>query len=90
MDWLRINGNWYWGSFAKEYVIESCNGMKFVRGRLLDSRDSVCKVSGGSNDLIGGCDDRYSHGVVLETKCAGETLIACSFHDGADAAVMFQ
>ncbi len=48
LDWLSINGNWYWGSFAKEYVTKSCNGMKFVRGRLLDSRDSSCKVSGGS------------------------------------------
>ncbi len=90
LDWLNINGNWCWGSFAEEYVTESCDGVKFVRGRLLDSRDSVCKVSGGCNDLIGGCDDGYSHGVVLETKCVSETFAACSFHDGADAAVMFQ
>jgi hypothetical protein len=47
LDWLSINGNWYWGSFAKEYVTESCNGVKFVRGRLLNARDSGCKVSGG-------------------------------------------
>ncbi len=90
LDWLSINGNWYWGSFSKEYVTESCNGMKFVRGRLLDFGDSGCKVSGGSNDSIGGCDDGYSHGVVLETKCVGETLTACSFHDDTDAAVVFQ
>ncbi len=90
LDWLSINGNWYWGSFAEEYVTESCDGMKFVMGRLLDSRDSVCKVSGGSNDLIGGCDDGYSHGMVLEMKCVGETFTTCSFHDGADAAVVFQ
>jgi hypothetical protein len=90
LDWLSINGNWYWGSFAMEYVPESCNGMKFVRGRLLDSGDSICKVSGGNNDSIGGCDDRYSHGVVLETKCVGETFAPCYFHGGADAAVVFQ
>ncbi len=90
LDWLSINGNWYWGSFAKEYVTESCNGVKFVRGRLLDSKDSGCKVSGGSDDLIGECDDRHGHGVVLETKCVSETLAACSFHDGVDAAVVFQ
>ncbi len=70
--------------------MESCNGMKFVRGRLLDSRDSVCKVSGGSDDLIGQCDDGYCHGMVLEKKCVRETFAACPFHDGADAAVMFQ
>ncbi len=23
LDWLSINGNWYWGSFTKEYVMES-------------------------------------------------------------------
>jgi hypothetical protein len=45
---------------------------------------------GGSNDLIGGCDDGYGHGVVLETKCVGEMFAACSFHDDADAAVVFQ
>ncbi len=90
LDWLIINGNWYWGSFTKEYVTESCNGVKFVRGKLLDSRDSICKVLGGSNDSIGGCDDGYSHGMVLEMKCVGEMFTACSFHDGADAAVVFQ
>jgi hypothetical protein len=47
-------------------------------------------VSGGSDDLIGGCDDGYSHGVVLETKCVNETFAACYFHDGADAAEVFQ
>ncbi len=78
------------GGFAKEYVTESCNGVKFVRGRLLDSRDSSCKVSGGSNDLIGGCDFGYGHGILLEMKCVGETFAACSFHDGADAVVVFQ
>jgi hypothetical protein len=62
----------------------------FVMGRLLDSGDSSYKVSGGSDDSIGGCDDRYGHGVVLETKCVGETFTACSFHDGTDAAVVFQ
>ncbi len=69
--------------------MESCNGMKFVRRRLLDSGDSICKVLSGSDDLIGGCDDGYSHGVVLETKCVGETFATCSFHDGTDAAVVF-
>jgi hypothetical protein len=67
LDQLSIDGNWYWGSFAKEYVTESCDGMKFVRGRLLVSGDGGCKVSGGSNDSIGGCDDGYSHGMALET-----------------------
>ncbi len=57
LDWLNIDGNWCLGSFSEEYVTESCNGMKFLRRRLLDSKDSVCKMSGGSNDLIGGCDD---------------------------------
>ncbi len=90
MDWLSINGNWYWGSFTKEYETESCNGVKFIRGRLLDTRDSGCKVSGGGDDLIGGCDVWYGHGMVLETKCVSETLPACSFHDGVDAAVVFQ
>ncbi len=90
LDWLSINRNWYWGSFAEEYVMKSCDGMKFFRGRLLDSRDSGCKVSGGSNDSIGGYDDRYGYGVVLETKCDHETLAACSFHDGADALVVFR
>jgi hypothetical protein len=90
LDWLSINGNWYWGSFANEYVTESCNGVEFVRGRLLDARDSGCKVLGGGNVLIGGCDDRYSHGMVLEMKGVGEMLAACPFHDGADAAVVFQ
>ncbi len=71
-------------------MTESCNGVKFVRGRLLDSGDSICKVSGGSNDSIGGCDYGYSHGVVLEMKCVGEMFTACFFHDGADAAVVFQ
>ncbi len=71
-------------------MIESCNGVTFLRGRLLDSGDSGCKVSGSSNDLIGGCDDGYGHGLVLETKCVGETLAASSFHDGADAAGVFQ
>ncbi len=89
LDQLSINGSWYWGSFAMEYVTESCNGVKFVRGRLLDSGDNSCKVSGGSNDLIGGCDDGYSYGVVLEAKCVGETFAACSFHDGTDRAVVF-
>jgi hypothetical protein len=90
LDWLSVNGNWYWGSFAKEYVTESCDGVKFVRGRLLYSGDSNCKVLGGSNDLIGRCDDGYGHGVVLETKCVGEMFAACSFHDGANAVVVFQ
>jgi hypothetical protein len=90
LDWLNINGNWYWGSFTKEYVMESCNGVKFVRGRLLDSRDSICKVSGGSDDLIDGCDDGYSHGMVLGTKCVAEMFAACSSHDGANAVVVFQ
>ncbi len=71
-------------------MTESCIGVKFVRGRLLDSGDSICKVPGGSNDSIGGCDDENSHGVVLETKCVGETFATWSFHDGADAAVVFQ
>jgi hypothetical protein len=71
-------------------VTESCDGIKFIRGRLLDSRDSICKVSGGSNDSIGGCDDGYSHGMVLETKCVHEMFATCSFHDGTDAAVVFQ
>ncbi len=56
LDWLSINKNWYWGRLVKEYVMESCNGVKFVRGILLDAGDSSWKVSGGSNDLIGGCD----------------------------------
>jgi hypothetical protein len=90
LDQLSINGNWYWGSFAKEYVMESCDGVKFVMGGLLDTRDSSCKVLGGGNDLIGGCDNGYGHGVVLETKCVSEMLAACSFHDGTDAAVVFQ
>ncbi len=90
LDWLSINGNWYWRSFTKEYVTESCNGVKFVRGRLLDSGDSIYKASGGSNDSIGVCDVGYSHGVVLETKCVGETFTACSFHNGEDAAVVIQ
>ncbi len=90
LDWLSINGSWYWGSIAGEYVTESCNGVKFVRGRLLDSGDSGYKVLGGSDDLIGGCDDGYGHGLVLETKCVGETFATCSFHDGADAVVVFQ
>ncbi len=71
-------------------MTEGCDGVKFVRGRLLDARDGTCKVSGGSNDSIGGCDDGKSHGMVLETRCVGETFAACSFHDGADAAVVFQ
>jgi hypothetical protein len=71
-------------------VTENCDGMKFVRGRLLDSQDCGCKVSGGRNDSIGGCDDGYGHGVVLETKCVREMFAACSFHDCADAAVVFQ
>ncbi len=70
--------------------MESCDGMKFVRGRLLDAGDSGCKVSGGGNDSIGGCDDGYGHGMVLEAKCVGEMLTTCSFHDGTDAAVVFQ
>ncbi len=45
---------------------------------------------GGSNDLIGRCDDGYGLGMMLETKCVGEKLAACSLHDGADAAVVFQ
>ncbi len=90
LSWLSINENWYWGSFAEEYVMESCNGMKLIRGRLLDSGDSGCKVLGGGNYLIGGCDDGYSHDVVFEKKCVGETLATCSFHDGTDAAVVFQ
>ncbi len=90
LDWLSIDGNWYWGSFAKEHVTESCNGVKFVRGRLLDSGDSSYKVLNGSNDLIGRGDDGYGHGLVLETKCVGETFAACSFRDCADAVVVFQ
>ncbi len=75
LDWLSINRNWYWGSFAEEYVMESCNGMKFGRGRLLDSRDGGCKVSDGSNDSIGWCDDGCSHGMVLETKCVDAVVV---------------
>jgi hypothetical protein len=71
-------------------VTESCNGVKFIRRRLLDARDRGCKVPGGSNDSIGGCDDGYGHGVVLATKCVSEKLAACSFHDGTSAAVVFQ
>ncbi len=71
-------------------MIESCDGRKFVRGRLLDYGDSGCKVLGGINDSIGGCDDGYGHGIVLKTKCVGETFTACSYHDGTDAAVVFQ
>ncbi len=56
----------------------------------MDARDSSCKVSCGGNYSIGGCDDGYSHGVVLETKGVSETLAACPFHDGVDAAVVFQ
>ncbi len=70
-------------------MTESCYGLEFVRGRLLDAGDSGCKVSCGSNDLIGGCDDGYGHGVVIEMKGVGETLAACPFHDGVDAAVVF-
>ncbi len=88
LDWLSVNGNWYRGSFAKEYAMESCNGVKFLRGRLLDAGVSGCKVLGGGDDSIGGCNDGYGHGVVLETKCVGEMLAACSLHDGADAAVV--
>ncbi len=90
LNWLNIVGNWCWESVAEEYVTECCDGMKFFRGRLLDSGDSICKVLGGSDDLIGGCDDGYSHGMVLEMKCVGEMFAACSIYDGADAAVMFQ
>ncbi len=71
-------------------MTERWDGVNFVRGRLLDSGDSGCKVSGGSNNLIGGCDDGYGHGVVLEMKCVGKMLAASSFHEGADAAVVFQ
>ncbi len=71
-------------------MTESCNGLKLVRGGLLDARDSGCKVSCGGDDLIGGCDDGYGHGVVLETKGVGETLAACPFHDGTNAEVVFQ
>jgi hypothetical protein len=70
--------------------MESCNGLEFVRGRLLDAGDSGCKVLCGGDDLIGGCDDEYGHGMVLETKGVGEMFAACSFHDGADALVVFQ
>ncbi len=87
---MSVNGNWYWGSFAKEYVTESCDCMEFVRRRLLDARDNGCKVLGGGNDLIGGCDDRYGHGMVHKAKGVGEMLATCPFHDGADAAVVFQ
>ncbi len=90
MDWLSIIGNWYRGSFAKEEVTESCDGLEFARGRLLDAGNSSCKLSCGRDDLISECDDRHGHGVVLETKGFGETLTACPFHDGADAAVVFQ
>jgi hypothetical protein len=74
LDWLSINGNWYWGSFAKEYVTESCDGIKFIRGRLLDSRDSGCKVLGGSDDSIGGCDDGYGYGVGLKQNVSARRL----------------
>ncbi len=70
--------------------MESCNGLEFIGRRHLDATDSGCKVSCGGDDLIGGCDDGYGHGVVLETKGVGEMLTACPFHDGADAAVVFQ
>ncbi len=39
---------------------------------------------------IGGCDGGHGHGMVLEAKGVGEMLTACPFHDGADAAVVFQ
>ncbi len=71
-------------------MTKSCNGLEFVRGRLLDTGNSSRKLSCGSDDLIGGCDDGHGHGVVLEMKDVGETLDACPFHDGADAAVVFQ
>ncbi len=35
LDRLSINRNWYWGNFAEEYVTESCNGVKFIRGETL-------------------------------------------------------
>jgi hypothetical protein len=71
-------------------VTESCDGLEFVRGRLLDAGDSGCKVSCGGDDSIGGCDDGYSHGMVLETKGVSKTLTTCPLHDGADAVVVFQ
>jgi hypothetical protein len=70
--------------------MESCNGLEFVRGRLLDAKNSSCKLLCGSNDSIGGCDDGHSHGVMLETNGVGETLAAYPFHDGMDAVVVFQ
>ncbi len=75
MGWLRINGNWYWGSFAEEYyVMESCNGLEIVRGRLLDAGNSGYKVTGGGNDLIGGCDDRY--GVLVRCSPSVPSMMA--------------
>jgi hypothetical protein len=60
------------------------------QGETIGCEYSGCQLSCGSNDSIGGCDDRHSHGVMLETKGVGETLTPCPFHDGADAAVVFQ
>ncbi len=71
-------------------MTESCNGLEFIRGRLLDAGDSDCKVSCGGNDSNGGCDDGYGHGMVLKTKGVGEMFATCPFHDGADAVVVFQ
>ncbi len=67
-------------------MTESCNGLKFIWGRLLDAGESNCKVSCGGDDLIGWCDVGYSHGMVLQTKGVGEMFAPCPFHDGADAA----
>ncbi len=71
-------------------MTESYNGLEFVRGSLLDTRNSSCELLCSGDDLIGGCDDGHNHGVVPETKGVGEMLAACPFHDGTDAAAVFQ
>ncbi len=74
LDWLSINRNWYWGSFAKENVMESCNGLKLIRGRLFDAGDSGCKVLGGGDDSTVG----VMMGTVMAWCLKQNVLVRCS------------
>jgi hypothetical protein len=84
--WERLLG----GLFAKEDMAREFDGLKLVKGCLLDTFYGHSEPSCCIKDAICGCDFEDRNGMVFILECVGDTFATCVLHDNFDAWIMLE